>query len=160
MIGWLAVLVVAIVLVIQVIPVERNVSTVPPGQSFEKTEKVPANVAAILKVSCYDCHSNNSRYPWYSELQPGAWFMAQHIKKGRDELNFDEFNNYSKRRKKAKIKSIISQIEKDEMPLRSYRMMHGNDRLSADEKKIDTTITTNYITAIVEHKKEETISSS
>ena len=135
MIGWLAVLVVAIVLVIQVIPVERNVSTVPPGQSFEKTEKVPANVAAILKVSCYDCHSNNSRYPWYSELQPGAWFMAQHIKKGRDELNFDEFNNYSKRRKKAKIKSVISQIEKEEMPLRSYRMMHGNARLSADEKK-------------------------
>ena len=135
MIGWLAVLVVAIVLVIQVIPVERNVSTVPPGKSFEKTEKVPANVAAILKVSCYDCHSNNSRYPWYSELQPGAWFMAQHIKKGRDELNFDEFNNYSKRRKKAKIKSIISQIEKDEMPLKSYRMMHGNARLSADEKK-------------------------
>ena len=135
MIGWLAVLVVAIVLVIQVIPVERNVSTVPPGQSFEKTEKVPANVAAILKVSCYDCHSNNSRYPWYSELQPGAWFMAQHIKKGKEELNFDEFNNYSKRRKKAKIKSIISQIEKDEMPLKSYRMMHGNARLSADEKK-------------------------
>ena len=135
MIGWLAVLVVAIVLVIQVIPVERNVSTVPPGQSFEKTEKVPANVAAILKVSCYDCHSNNSRYPWYSELQPGAWFMAQHIKKGRDELNFDEFNNYSKRRKKAKIKSIISQIEKDEMPLKSYRMRHGHARLSADEKK-------------------------
>ena len=135
MIGWLAVLVVAIVLVIQVIPVERNVSTVPPGQSFEKTEKVPANVAAILKVSCYDCHSNNTRYPWYSELQPGAWFMARHIKKGKEELNFDEFNNYSKRRKKAKIKSIISQIEKDEMPLRSYRMMHGNARLSADEKK-------------------------
>lgn len=135
MIGWLAVLVVAIVLVIQVMPVERNVSTVPPGQSFEKTEKVPANVAAILKVSCYDCHSNNTRYPWYSELQPGAWFMARHIKKGKEELNFDEFNNYSKRRKKAKIKSIISQIEKDEMPLKSYRMMHGNARLSADEKK-------------------------
>ena len=135
MIGWLAVLVVAIVLVIQVIPVERNVSTVPPGQSFEKTDKVPANVAAILKVSCYDCHSNNTRYPWYSELQPGAWFMARHIKKGKEELNFDEFNNYSKRRKKAKIKSIISQIEKDEMPLKSYRMMHGNARLSADKKK-------------------------
>lgn len=135
MIGWLAVLVVAIVLVIQVIPVERNVSTVPPGQSFERTQKVPANVAAILKVSCYDCHSNNTRYPWYSELQPGAWFMARHIKKGKEELNFDEFNNYSKRRKKAKIKSIISQIEKDEMPLKSYRMMHGNARLSADEKK-------------------------
>ena len=134
-IGWLSVIVVAVVLAIQFIPVERNVSTVPAGQSFEKTEKVPANVAAILKVSCYDCHSNNTRYPWYSELQPGAWFMARHIKKGKEELNLDEFNNYSKRRKKAKIKSIISQIEKDEMPLKSYRMMHGNARLSADEKK-------------------------
>ena len=134
-IGWLSVIVVAVVLAIQFIPVERNVSTVPPGQSFEKTEKVPANVAAILKVSCYDCHSNNSRYPWYSELQPGAWFMARHIKKGKEELNFDEFNNYSKRRKKAKIKSIISQIEKDEMPLKSYRMMHGNARLSEKKKK-------------------------
>lgn len=135
MIGWLAVLVVAIVLVIQFIPVERNVSTVPAGQSFERTEKVPANVATILKVSCYDCHSNNTSYPWYSELQPGAYFMAQHIKEGKEELNFDEFNDYSKRRKKAKIKSIISQIEKDEMPLKSYRMMHGNARLSADKKK-------------------------
>ncbi|RCU43946.1 hypothetical protein EIZ47_02635 [Chryseobacterium lacus] len=134
-IGWLSVIVVAVVLTIQFIPVERNVSTVPAGQSFERTEKVPANVAAILKVSCYDCHSNNTRYPWYSELQPGAWFMARHIKKGKEELNFDEFNNYSKRRKKAKIKSIISQIEKDEMPLKSYRMMHGNARLSADKKK-------------------------
>jgi len=135
MIGWLAVLVVAIVLVIQVIPVERNVSTVPPGQSFEKTEKVPANVAASLKVTCYDCHSNNTRYPWYSELQPGAWFMARHIKKGKEELNLDEFNDYSKRRKKAKIKSIISQIEKDEMPLPSYLWMHHDAGLSPAGKE-------------------------
>ena len=136
MIGWLAVLVVAIVLVIQVIPVERNVSTVPPGQSFEETEKVPANVAAILKVSCYDCHSNNTRYPWYSVLQPGAWFMARHIKKGKEELNFDEFNNYSKSRKKAKIKSIISQIEKEEMPLKSYLLLHPDAGLTPNKKKV------------------------
>lgn len=136
MIGWLAVLVVAIVLVIQVIPVERNVSTVPPGQSFEKTEKVPANVAAILKVSCYDCHSNNTRYPWYSVLQPGAWFMARHIKKGKEELNLDEFNDYSKRRKKAKIKSIISQIEKEEMPLKSYLLLHPDAGLTPNKKKV------------------------
>ena len=136
MIGWLAVLVVAIVLVIQVIPVERNVSTVPPGQSFERTQKVPANVAAILKVSCYDCHSNNTRYPWYSELQPGAWFMARHITKGKEELNFDEFNNYSKRRKKAKIKSIISQIEKEEMPLKSYLLLHPDAGLTPNKKKV------------------------
>ncbi|MCC2590704.1 heme-binding domain-containing protein [Chryseobacterium sp. MFBS3-17] len=136
MIGWLAVLVVAIVLVIQFIPVERNVSTVPPGQSFERTQKVPANVAAILKVSCYDCHSNNTSYPWYSELQPGAYFMAQHIKEGKEELNFDEFNDYSKRRKKAKIKSIISQIEKDQMPLKSYLLLHHDADLTPEQQKV------------------------
>lgn len=135
-IGWLSVIVVAVVLAIQFIPVERNVSTVPPGQSFEKTEKVPANVAAILKVSCYDCHSNNTRYPWYSELQPGAWFMARHIKKGKEELNLDEFNDYSKRRKKAKIKSIISQIEKEEMPLKSYLLLHPDAGLTPNKKKV------------------------
>jgi len=129
------VMLVAVFLVIQLIPVERNISRVPAGQSFEKTEKVPANVAAILKVSCYDCHSNNTRYPWYSELQPGAWFMARHIKKGKEELNFDEFNNYSKRRKKAKIKSITSQIEKDEMPLPSYLWMHDDAGLSPAGKE-------------------------
>ena len=135
-IGWLSVIVVAVVLAIQFIPVERNVSTVPPGQSFEKTEKVPANVAAILKVSCYDCHSNNTRYPWYSVLQPGAWFMARHIKEGKEELNLDEFNDYSKRRKKAKIKSIISQIEKDEMPLKSYLLLHPDAGLTPNKKKV------------------------
>ena len=128
------VMLVAVFLVIQLIPVERNISRVPAGQSFEMTQKVPANVAAILKVSCYDCHSNNTRYPWYSVLQPGAWFMARHIKKGKEELNFDEFNNYSKRRKKAKIKSITSQIEKEEMPLKSYLMLHSSARLSAADK--------------------------
>ncbi|MDQ0477131.1 heme-binding domain-containing protein [Chryseobacterium sp. MDT2-18] len=135
-ISWLSVTVVSVLLAIQFIPVERNVSTVPAGQSFEITEKVPASVAAILKVSCYDCHSNNTRYPWYSEVQPGAWFMAQHIKKGKEELNFDQFNVYSKRRKKAKIKSIISQIEKEEMPLKSYLLLHHDADLTPDKQKI------------------------
>lgn len=128
-------MVVAVFVVIQLIPVERNISSVPAGQSFEMTQKVPANVAAILKVSCYDCHSNNTRYPWYSELQPGAWFMAQHIKKGKEELSFDQFNGYSQRRKKAKIRSIISQIEKEEMPLQSYLLLHTSAKLSEADKK-------------------------
>jgi hypothetical protein len=133
---WFMVMLVAVFLVIQLIPVERNISRVPAGQSFEMTQKVPANVAAILKVSCYDCHSNNTRYPWYSELQPGAYFMAQHIKEGKEELNLDEFNDYSKRRKKAKIKSIISQIEKEEMPLKSYLLLHPDAGLTPNKKKV------------------------
>lgn len=135
-IGWVAVMVIVVLIGIQFIPVERNVSALPAGQSFELTQNVPADVATNLKVSCYDCHSNNTRYSWYSELQPAAWFMAQHIKKGKEELNFDEFNNYSKRRKKAKIKSIISQIEKDQMPLKSYLLLHHDADLTPEQQKV------------------------
>ena len=126
----------ASLLVIQLIPVEHNVSPLQPGKTFEMKQKVPVEVAVILKKSCYDCHSNNTRYPWYAEVQPAAGYMARHIKKGKEELNFDDFDSYSKRRKKAKIRSIISQIENDEMPLTTYRIMHSSAGLSAKDKKV------------------------
>ena len=136
MIGWLAVLVVAIVLVIQVIPVERNVSTVPPGQSFEKTEKVPANVAAILKVSCYDCHSNETKYPWYSNISPTSWWVKNHINEGRKHLNFSTFAVYEPQRQLHKLEECIEMVEKKEMPLESYYLGHQNAKLS-DEQRAD-----------------------
>lgn len=130
---------VAIILVVfalQWIPVKKNISSEKPGISFERNYKVPENISKILSNSCYDCHSNNTRYPQYSKIQPAAWFLQKHIKDGRRELNFDDFNNYSNRRKKAKIRSVVSQIEKDEMPLRSYELMHPEAKLSKEEKKL------------------------
>lgn len=124
-----------IFLLIQIIPVEKNESALAAGRNFEKEYHVPPKTAAILSASCYDCHSNSTRYPSYSEIQPAAWFMQKHIKDGKKELNFDDFINYSDRRKKAKIRSIISQIEKDEMPLTSYLLMHKEAKLTKDEKK-------------------------
>ena len=90
---------------------------------------IPFSACSKIKDDC--------RY-WATEaeLQPGAYFMAQHIKEGKEELNFDEFNNYSKRRKKAKIKSIISQIEKEEMPLKSYLLLHPDAGLTPNKKKV------------------------
>ena len=94
----------------------------------------PNNIKQLLQTSCYDCHSNNTAYPWYNKIQPISWFMERHIKEGKVELNFSEFGNYTKRRQKNKLKSIISQIEKEKMPLTSYTLIHRNAKLSDEEK--------------------------
>jgi hypothetical protein len=95
---------------------------------------VPKNVQATLKTSCYDCHSNNTQYPWYSKIQPGGWWMASHIKNGKKELNFSEFGSYSDRRQQSKLKSIINRIKDGTMPLPSYTLIHRNAILSNEDK--------------------------
>jgi len=96
---------------------------------------VPKEVENIIKTSCYDCHSNNTAYPWYNKVQPVAWFLEDHVKHGKEELNFNEWADYSDRRKNSKLKSIISQIEDEEMPLDSYTLIHRDAILSEIEKK-------------------------
>ena len=96
---------------------------------------IPNNIKKKLQVSCYDCHSNNTNYPWYNKIQPVAWFLEDHIKDGKKELNFNTWNTYSTRRKKSKLKSIISQIKDDKMPLASYTLIHGDTKLTEKEKK-------------------------
>lgn len=99
---------------------------------------LPENVQYIFKTSCYDCHSNNTRYPWYSYLQPARFIMELHIKEGKINLNFSEFGNYSKRKQENKLEAIIKQIKSDEMPLTSYTILHRNSALSIEQKEIIT----------------------
>jgi hypothetical protein len=96
----------------------------------------PDSVMYVLKNSCFDCHSNNTIYPWYSNVQPVGWLMARHIRKGREELNFSEFGNYSPRRQLSKLNGIANCIKDDIMPLSSYKLMHKNSILSTYEKEI------------------------
>lgn len=119
---------------IQFIPTNRNQSDTVPKTDFMLVNKVPASVEVTLKESCYDCHSNNTAYPWYNKIQPAAWFLEDHIKEGKAELNFHEWGEYSDRRKNSKLRSIISQIEDDEMPLDSYTLIHRDAKLSEEEK--------------------------
>jgi hypothetical protein len=87
------------------------------------------------KLACYDCHSNNTYYPWYNKVQPVACFLESHISEGKAELNFNEWDTYSDRRKRSKSKSIVSQIEDEEMPLSSYTFIHGDANLSPKQKE-------------------------
>ena len=121
---------------IQFVPTELNQSNVVPETDFMLVNKIPNSIKNKLQVACYDCHSNNTNYPWYNKIQPFAWFLEDHIKEGIAELNFSEWDTYSERRKNSKLKSIISQINDDKMPLSSYTIIHRNAKLSERHKKL------------------------
>jgi len=128
--------------VIQFFTVDYNQSETVPQTDFMLVNKVPVTVEKSLQVSCYDCHSNNTAYPWYNKVQPMAWYLEDHIKEGKAELNFNEWDSLSSRRKASKLRSIIKQIESDEMPLDSYTLIHRDVIFSEVEK-----------TAVIEYMK-------
>ena len=122
--------------VIQFFPIILNESDYVPQSDFMVENQVPATIKNRLQVSCYDCHSNNTDYPWYSKIQPAAWYLEDHIQDGKDELNFNEWAEYSDRRKNSKLRSIISQIEEDKMPLDFYTLIHRDAILSDEDKRM------------------------
>ncbi|SFW83043.1 heme-binding domain-containing protein [Chitinophaga sancti] len=97
---------------------------------------IPTDVQTILKVACYDCHSNNTRYPWYVNIQPVGWFMAGHIKHGKEELNLDEYRTYSAKRQRNKMKRMKEQVMEGKMPLSSYTLIHRNAKLTTIQKEL------------------------
>ncbi len=95
---------------------------------------VPQNVQDILKMSCNDCHSNNTVYPWYAEIQPVAWWLNSHIEDGKKDLNFSEFATYRIRRQYKKLEEINELVKENEMPLDSYLWIHKDAKLSDQQK--------------------------
>ena len=128
--------IIIIFLLIQFIPKNNynNGDALTPA-SIETSHKVPADIAAILKTSCYDCHSNHTIYPWYANIQPVSKWLSNHVEEGKEELNFSEFGNYSLRRQYHKLEEIAEQVDENEMPLSSYTLIHGDASLNETQKK-------------------------
>ncbi len=119
---------------IQFIQPAHNKSGQVLPTDFAKVYTVPPNVQSVLQNACYDCHSNNTVYPWYSNVQPMAWVMASHIKNGKNKLNFSDFGSYTSRRQISKLKGIANEVKDDEMPISSYKWMHKKANLTKEEK--------------------------
>lgn len=117
-----------ILLGMQVIPVNR---TNPP---VEEDLQAPAKVKAILRNSCYDCHSNETRWPWYSRVAPASWFLADHTKEGRERLNFSTWNLYSPEERKEAVEEALEEIRSGGMPLTSYTLIHRSAKLSTEDR--------------------------
>jgi Haem-binding domain len=132
----LGILLLAVLIIIQFFHPKKNVSTTSTVASndISKVFHVPDGIRVILQSSCNDCHSNNTRYPWYFNIQPVAWWMNDHILEGKKEINFSEFASYRVRRQYKKMEEIVNQVKEDEMPLTSYTLIHRNAILSKDQK--------------------------
>ena len=121
---------------IQFIPVDRTNPPVKVKDNFVDIHKTPSDVKEILVKSCYDCHSNETRYPDYSYVAPVSWSVKHHINEGREHLNFSVWGTYSKELKKGMLENTAADIKQNRMPLAGYIAQHPEARLTPAEQKI------------------------
>ncbi len=125
----------ALFILSQFIRPERNLSN-DQTRHISTKFPVPDTVEAIFKVACYDCHSNYTRYPWYANVQPVAWWLADHVEEGKRELNFSSFTTRKVAVQNKKLEEIIEMVREGEMPLPSFTWVHRDAILSQGQKDI------------------------
>ena len=123
-------------ILIQFFRPSRNLSTAPEPDEIFSHYPASESIKAMIKTSCYDCHSNNSRYPWYTYIQPIAWITAHHIEEGKRELNFSEFGTYSLKKSNHKLEEVEETVHQREMPIKSYSQLHPEADLTDNEKNL------------------------
>ncbi len=119
---------------IQFIRPEKNNGGYESVAIFEAETKPTQELAQILKENCYDCHSNQTYYPWYAEVAPFSLWLEEHIEDGKKHFNVSAWEEYTTKKKEHKLEELVEMVEEDEMPLKSYTIIHGN--LSESEKKL------------------------
>ena len=120
----------------QIVQPDRTNPPVDETQTIQALLKVPPEVFAIFKRSCYDCHSNKTQWPWYSYIAPSSWLVGSDVKKARAEMNFTEWGKYKGLRVISKLDQICMNVNQGTMPLPNYLLMHPSAKLSQAE--IDT----------------------
>jgi hypothetical protein len=114
---------------------EKNESTAQTPNDIFAHYEAPENTKQLIHTACYDCHSNNTVYPWYAEIQPVAWWLADHVNEGKSELNFSEFATYTPKKGDHKLEEVVEMIKEKEMPLKSYTLIHGDANLSDAQRE-------------------------
>lgn len=125
----LVVILVAFIM-IQFFPIDKTNPAPTPGMDFLKIKHTPPEVAALITSSCYDCHSNETTYPWYAHIAPASWLLKNHITEARKHLNFSTFATYEPKIQAQKLQECIEMVEKREMPLESYFIGHQEAKLT------------------------------
>jgi hypothetical protein len=137
-------------IVIQFIP-----SGIPENKPENKNSIVNSNLVTApvvdqLRKSCFDCHSDQVQFPWYSKLAPSSWLIADHILDGKSNLNFSEWQGYSNREKIGFLEEIKDEVESGNMPLKSYLLIHRDAKLNSEEISVLLTWADNAAAKILE----------
>jgi hypothetical protein len=125
-----------ILVVIQFIRPDKNIGNSYGANDVTQAIATSNEVKIILDKACMDCHSNNTSYPWYNNIQPVAFWLANHVDEGKEELNFSEFKTYKLKRQDHKLEEVVEMIQEGEMPLSSYTITHGDAKLTEAEKSL------------------------
>ena len=133
---WTAVAIICLLAAAQFIRPVRSNPTSVASQSVEAHLQLSPEVASILDRSCNDCHSNKTRWPWYSNVAPVSWFVIDHVNNGRGALNFSEWGMYEREDAVGMLKHICEEIEAGVMPLDSYTRIHRDAKMSSQEVKL------------------------
>jgi hypothetical protein len=132
----IAIGIVVFLLVIQFFRIDKINPPVKEETDFIKITNAPVKIGTVLKTSCYDCHSNASTYPWYTNVAPFSWWIKHHIKEGREKLNFSEWGTYTSKKADHKLEECVEQIQEGEMPMSSYLLAHKEAVLSEEQKQL------------------------
>lgn len=127
--------IVVVALGIQLIPVDRENKAINKKDNFVDIYKTPDHIKVILKNACYDCHSNETKYPNYAYIAPISWAVKDHINEGRRYLNFSEWDSYNNDLKKNAIEKTISNVRDLQMPLPSYSGYHPEANLTTRQRE-------------------------
>lgn len=122
------------ILGIQLIPINRTVKPVNKKVDFVEVMKTPPEITLILKNACYDCHSNETKYPTYAKIAPISWAIQNHVVRGRKHLNFSEWNTFNQDLKKNMLESSAADMRQNRMPLAGYMVYHPEARLTNAQK--------------------------
>jgi hypothetical protein len=123
-------------ILIQFIRPSLNNGNIHSPNHINSLVAISDSVESILQNSCYDCHSNQTNYPWYTQIQPIGFWLNNHVKEGKEELNFSEFVLYKQKKQLHKLDEMIEMIEEQEMPLKSYTWVHTSAELTPEQKSI------------------------
>jgi len=129
-------IVLVVIIVAQFIQPPHNEGAAESPTDITHAVTVPDTVMAMLKRSCYDCHSNHTNYPWYSKITPVNWWLYNHINDGKRHFNFSDFNTGSYKRRVKRLDEVGETVEKHEMPLSSYLWIHKDAKLNDDQQRM------------------------
>ena len=134
---WIYILVslAAVLIIIQFIQPKRNITKGETTDAIIFQLQIPTNVREDIANACFDCHSNNTRYPFYANFAPVSWFLDNDIKRGKRHLNFSEWGKYDKMKQLKLLNDICDELKTHEMPLKAYKWMHSSAHLN--EKQIE-----------------------
>lgn len=144
MIKRIAIVLLFVVVGVQLIPRNRPEVIVENPNDLTANNSLPPKISTLLKASCYDCHSNETNYPWYTYVVPVSFLIEKDVREGRNELNFSEWETLSKLDKLEKLDDISDALGSDEMPLEIYTTIHSQAKLTDSDKEMIISWTEHY----------------